>query len=120
MSNVVEKNCFRSWFKGADTTASARYLEWKYFNILQTVPEGYPHRDYLESVRGALREANEFLSRLFKTQLFMRRPEAKHIAKHGRALLNKFTSAAQAAFLLKKRASSLRQKCTWCVTWFRS
>lgn len=100
---------FRSWFKGADTAAVARYLEWKYFQIQKDHPEA-SNQDYLHVIYQALVAGNEFLRKLYHAHLFMRRPETRHIAKHGRALLTFYTEAVQKAFGLGKARFKLAPK----------
>ena len=61
-----------------------------------------PHlAEYVGAIHKALFHGNEFMRRVYRAHLFMRRPEARHIAEHGRALMREYISCAEKAFDLQ-------------------
>ena len=104
MSDVVVfsfggASVLRSWFKGADTRAVAVYLERRYNKVISDNP-AFEHLSYLMTIHRALKAGNGFMRRLYNSHLFLRKPEAKHVALEGRSLLTQFSLAANAAFAL--------------------
>lgn len=91
----------RSWFKGADTYAVSKYLEDKYFKLLSDYTAGGEKEHYLRHIYKSIHAGNEFLSRLYRTHLFLRRPEARHIAEYGQSMINHYLSAASYAHKFK-------------------
>ena len=94
-SRVETLSHLRSWFKGADTTSVCKYLEERFGRLLQD--GAVMNKPYLENIYKSLRAGNQFLSRLYRCHLFLRRPEARHLAEDGRALLNEYLGAAAGA-----------------------
>ena len=97
----------RSWFKGHDTAAACRYLEHKFEKLLK---DGCPHKAYLESIHKALHSGNEFLRRVYRCHLFLRRPETRHLAYHGNEILKNYCLAANHAHALGKTRFKLIPK----------
>ncbi|CAK9029997.1 Uncharacterized protein SCF082_LOCUS19039 [Durusdinium trenchii] len=81
-----------SWVKGADTAAAARYLEHKYSGVIEDHPN-HERIHYLKAIHSALSGLNKFFHNLYNAHLWMRRPEAKHTAQRGRAVLKNYLRA---------------------------
>jgi len=65
---------------------------------------------YLECIHLALKEGNEFMRRVYRCHLFLRRPEARHLASHGFQLIEKYMLAANHAYALSSTRFKLSPK----------
>ena len=89
------KALYRGWFKGADTTAVAKFLQYKYDVVVR---ENSVHKEYTTCILNALRSGNAFLSRLFRANLFMGKAETAELASFGRQLLDHYIAAANLSY----------------------
>ena len=97
----------RSWFKGSDTTAVVLYLE----SFLEKHTSELATPDpYLDSILGALKNANVFLSTLYKSGLFLDRHTCKKVAQSGLNFLRFYSEAAQQAYDQQKTRFKLNPK----------
>lgn len=108
---VVDTDFFpsfsRGWFKGADTTAIAKYLEYKYGLVLQATSL---HKEYTTCILNAICSGNKFLSRLFRANLFMGKVETQELASFGRQLLDHYTTAANLSYRMGRTRFKLIPK----------
>ena len=109
MQSVFEAFLLRSWFKGNDTRAVGVYLEERYRKVILENPD-FEHMAYIVTIHSALKAGNAFLRNAYRGHLFLRRPEAKHLAFEGRTLLKQYASAADQAFALQFRRFRLTPK----------
>ena len=72
----------------------------KYSGVIEDHPN-HGHIHYLKAIHSALSGLNKFFHNLYNAHLWMRRPEAKHTAQHGRAVLENYLRAASHALRLK-------------------
>ena len=85
----------RQWFKGADTTIMAKFLQWKYERLLADTDS-----EIVEKVHSALKAANDFLRLLFNSNLWMESARAREASAHGFTFLKSYASAATMCFNL--------------------
>ena len=101
------KALYRGWFKGADTTAVAKFLQYKYDVVVR---ENSVHKEYTTCILNALRSGNAFLSRLFRANLFMGKAETAELASFGRQLLDHYIAAANLSYKLGRARFKLIPK----------
>ena len=89
----------RCWFKGADTSAACRWLEYKYRQVL---PASGAHLCYCTFILNALQGANDFLRLLYHGGLFLTKDETRRAACLGRQLLSNYERSAACSFSLAK------------------
>ncbi|CAE7694468.1 unnamed protein product, partial [Symbiodinium pilosum] len=85
------------WFKGADTVVVIKFLIWKYTGLLESVAERN-NADYLNEILNCLNAANDFMSTLYRSGLFLSRLRLTRVVRVGKAMLSSYSLCARAAF----------------------
>ena len=98
----------RNWFKGADTAVLCRFLQAHYARVLADY-DGDSEAE-LATVHAALCAANDFLSTLFRSNLWMTKGQANHAAHRGFAFLSAYAKCAAWALSLELPRFKLQPK----------
>ena len=92
---VAQPMGLRRWFKGADTTVLARYLQNKYNRVLADFCG--PHEHHLVTIYEGMCECNAFLSGLYHQPLWILPSDAWVLATHAIKFLESHNKAASYA-----------------------
>ena len=92
----------RAWFKGADTSAACRFLEFRY---AQLEPQAYT-----QAIYEAICSANQFLRGLYGHGLWIRASDAQMIQASGLKFVSQYVTAAHHALVLEKTRFKLAPK----------
>ena len=87
----------RSWFKGADTVVINKFLEAKFTALLGSHDFGN-NVGYIQQVDQCLRDANDFMTSLYRAGLFITLKRLKHLVRVGQSMVKGYSQCANLAF----------------------
>ena len=99
---------YRSWFKGADTSTLCIYLESMLRDMLPIVPES--HREYVNLIVAALKNANLFMRTLLHSGLFLLESERNTAIAAGSKVMSFFKRLAGMAYVMQLTRWKLQPK----------
>ena len=73
------------------------FLIWKYTGLLESFAES-SNVDYLNEILNCLNAANDFMSTLYRSGLFLSRLRLTRVVRVGKAMLSSYSLCARAAF----------------------
>ncbi|CAE7690845.1 unnamed protein product [Symbiodinium necroappetens] len=86
-----------SWFKGADTVVINKFLEAKFTALLGSHDFGN-NVGYIQQVDQCLRDANDFMTSLYRAGLFITLKRLKHLVRVGQSMVKGYSQCANLAF----------------------
>ena len=88
----------RSWFKGADTRAVMRFIEWTFGRSLADLPDGDENERYMNKILETARHGNECLRQLYACALWLPPDKAAEIGESGLCFIRCFNNLAAQAY----------------------
>ncbi|CAE7941224.1 unnamed protein product [Symbiodinium sp. KB8] len=88
---------YPSWFKGADTVVINKFLQAKFTALLGSHDFG-DNVGYIQQVDQCLRDANDFMTSLYRAGLFITLKRLKHVVRVGQSMVKGYSQCANLAF----------------------